>query len=310
MFAGIEPYTSGFLSVGENNEIYWEASGNPKGKPALYLHGGPGGGISGGYRKHFDPAKFMIVSFEQRGCGRSRPGVGDADFDLSTNTTQHLIADIEKLREHLGVKDWLLYGASWGTTLALAYAIAHPDRVRGIILAAVTTTSAEDVKWLVEDMGRIFPEAWEKFAQASGAQTGERIIDAYYRKLISFDKAVRDQAALDWCAWEDVHISLKPDYQPDPMFKDLKFAVPFATLVVHYWRSAAFLGDSIRKDLGRITHIPAVLIHGRRDISSPMSTPYQLHKAWPGSKFVVIEEEGHGGKIMGSEISKAVALIG
>lgn len=311
MFESIEPYATGYLSVGDGNEIYWEASGNPQGKPALFLHGGPGGGLSAGYRKHFDPKKFMIVSFEQRACGRSRPLVTDPGFDLASNTTQNLIADIEKLRVHLGAKDWLLYGASWGTTLALAYAITHPDKVRGIILAAVTMTTKADVKWIVEDMGNIFPEAWSKFAEASGAQPGERIIDAYYRKLTSPDQKVREQAALDWCAWENVHVSIVPGYKPDPRFSELDFAVPFATLVVHYWRTAAFLQeDEIMNKLNRITHLPAVLIHGRMDISSPMAVPYRLHKAWPGSHFVPVESDGHGGKTMGSEIGKAVELIG
>lgn len=310
MFPAIDVFASGHLATTDGNEIYWESSGNPLGLPALYLHGGPGGGIMGGYRRHFDPAVFLIVSFEQRGCGRSRPRASDPAANLQTNTTQHLIADIELLRQHLGVDRWLIYGASWGVTLALAYAQAHADRVAGLVLAAVTTTTAAEVKWLTQSMAAIFPREWERFAEAARAEPGESIIDAYQRQISSADPAVRAAAAQAWCDWEDTHVSLAPNSTPSPRYQDPDFRLLFATLVIHYWKHAAFLQDAdIRSNMHKIAHLPGVLIHGRFDISSPLDTAWQLHKLWPGSEFVLVGEEGHGGKQMADEVTGAVARL-
>ena len=182
--------------------MYWEASGNQKGKPALYLHGGPGSGCQAGYRQHFDPERYLIVSFDQRGCGRSQPLVTDPDYDLGSNTTQALLADIEQLREHLGVQRWLLTGMSWGTTLALAYAQAYPQRVSEIVLAAVTNTSKAEVTWITETIGCIFPEAWSEFERTANRRAGESLIDAYYRLIRHPDRKTREQAAEAWCKWE------------------------------------------------------------------------------------------------------------
>ncbi len=188
MYPPIEPFATGMLSVSDGNEIYWEASGNPDGKPAIHLHGGPGSGIMTGHRKRFDPARYLIISFEQRGCGRSHPL---ATWDtLATNTTQALIADIEALRQHLGIGRWLVTGLSWGTTLALAYAQAHPDRVTEIVLGAVTTTTPREVEWLTEAMGNMFPREWDVFAAASNAKPGQRMVDAYAALLTSPEAAV------------------------------------------------------------------------------------------------------------------------
>jgi proline iminopeptidase len=306
----IEPFASGHLSVDDGNEIYWETSGNPKGKPALYLHGGPGSGISGGYRCHFDPEKFLIVSFEQRGCGRSRPRVSEPGSDLKKNTTQALISDIEKLRIHLKVDKWLLLGTSWGTTLALAYAQTVPERVTAIVLGAVTTTTSTEVEWITEDMRRIFPREWELFAAAVQPKQGERFIDAYYRQITSTDLKTRNSASLAWCSWEDVHVSLDPAHQPNPRFQDPDFSLPFSILTIHYWKHSAFLGDDgILENMSRISHIPCVLIHGRLDVSSPLETAWKLHKVWPGSELVVIDDEGHGGKSMSMEITSAIARV-
>ena len=195
------------------------------------MDGGPGSGISAGYRRRFDPDRFFIISFEQRGCGRSRPLVTDAAADLSTNTTAALIADIEALRMHLGVERWLVHGASWGTTLALAYAQAHPRRVSELVLFAVTTTSAAEVEWITESVGRVFPREWEQFEAASGRGPGQRLIDAYYERITDPDPIVRDQAAQAWCAWEDTHVSLDPAYVHNPRYDDPQFRRVFATLV-------------------------------------------------------------------------------
>lgn len=302
----IEPFATGHLPVGDGHTMYWEASGNRKGEPALFLHGGPGGGMKTGYRRRFDPSRFLIVGFEQRGCGRSRPRASEAGYDLSHNTTQHLIADIETLRAHLEIEDWLVCGISWGTTLALAYAQAHPERVRRLVLTCVTTTSRREVRWLTEDVGRIFPREWEAFEAASGRTAGQTLIDAYYNLITDPDK--REQAATDWCAWEDVHISLDPASVPIPDFTDPEFRLTFATLVIHYWKHAAFISD-LEEGMDRIANIPGTLIHGRLDVSSPLETAYRLRKLWPASELIVVENEGHGGEEIIARTIEAIARL-
>lgn len=306
----IEPFATGYLLVDDSNEIYWETSGNPKGRPALYLHGGPGSGISGGYRRHFDPEKFLIVSFEQRGCGRSRPNVTDPSINLMKNTTQAIISDIEKLRIHLKVDSWLLLGISWGTTLALAYSQTYPEKVSAIVLAAVTTTTSSEVKWITEGMGRIFPREWDQFVAAVQPKQSERLIDAYYRQITSKDLKIRDNTSRAWCAWEDVHISLDPKHKKNLQFRDFEHSLPFSILTIHYWKHSAFLSDSdILAKMNTISHIPSILIHGRLDISSPLETAWKLHKKWPCSQLVVIDDEGHGGKAIFKEINCAITKV-
>jgi len=309
MCAAIEPFASGLLPVGEGNQVFWEASGNPAGIPAIRLHGGPGSGLGSGYRSDFDPSKFLIVGLHQRGCGRSVPLASDVGAQLDTNTTPHLIADIEAVREHLGVDRWLVTGVSWGTTLGLAYAQAHPERVTGLVLAAVVTTTASEVEWITEQMGRIFPREWDEFAAEAPATPGQRIIDAYYARITDADPAVRASAARAWCRWEDVHMSLDPKSEPSARFQDAHFRLLFATLVIHYWANAGFV-DALLAGVGRISHLPAVLIHGRLDVSSPLRTAWELHRAWPASRLVILEDEGHGGTSMGEEIRAAIAELG
>jgi proline iminopeptidase len=307
MFPRIEPFASGYLRVGDGNEIYWEASGSPDGKPALHLHGGPGGEIMTGYRRRFDPDRFLIVSFEQRGCGRSRPLATDPAANLATNTTPALVADIEALRAHLGVEKWLVTGISWGTTLALAYAQSHPARVSELILAAVTTTTASEVEWITEAMGQVFPREWEQFEAAAHRKPEQRLIDAYYDLITHPDPTVRERAARAWCAWEETHVSLDPKHAPDPRYDDPQFRDVFATLVIHYWKHAGFAGGGgLLAGMDRIAAIPGVLIHGRLDVSSPLATAWNLHKAWPNSDLVVVDE-GHGGDVMIDELIRAVA---
>lgn len=294
----ITPFRSGFLQVAGGSTIHWEVSGNPAGKPALYLHGGPGSGLgSGSYRQRFDPRRYCIVGIDQRGCGRSRPLVADAVGDLATNTTQALIEDIEVVRRHLGIGRWLVSGVSWGTTLALAYAEEHPDRVSELVLVAVTTTSRQEVDWITEGVGRFFPEAWQRFERDSSRQPGERAVEAYARRLAMSDIEDRRRAARAWNDWEATHISLDPNWLPTDQRFDEERALVFATLVTHYWSNDGFLRDcmDILNRLPLIAHIPAVLIHGRRDISSPALTAWKLHNAWPASRLVIVESEGHGG---------------
>ncbi|MBK3396141.1 MULTISPECIES: prolyl aminopeptidase [Methylobacterium] len=286
----------GLLPVAGGARIYWETSGAPDGIPALFLHGGPGSGLgSGGYRRHFDQERYRLVGIDQRGCGRSRPLVTADLGGLSGNTTTALIADIEAVRAHLDIERWLVSGISWGTTLALAYAQRHPDRVSSLVLAAVTTTSRDEVAWITEGVGRIFPEAWQAFAEASGRRGSERIVEAYARRLAGDDAVDRRRAARDWLAWEAAHVSLDapPTGRPDDPDRD----AVFATLVTHYWANDGFLRDSdaISARMDRLRAIPGVLIHGRRDVSGPAVTAWQLHRLWPGSRLCIVEGEGHGG---------------
>jgi proline iminopeptidase len=294
----IEPCRHGLLRVSDGNKIYWEISGNIDGKPALYLHGGPGSGLrSSSYRRRFDPQKYCIVGIDQRGCGRSRPLVIDDLGELRRNTTETLIEDIEAVRRHLHIDTWLVSGVSWGTTLALAYAQMHPDRVSELVLVAVTTTSREEVDWITEGVGRIFPEAWQRFERESDRRNGERVVEAYARRLATGDLQDRQRAAHAWNEWESTHISLDPNWEPVDQFLDKAEALTFATLVTHFWSNDAFLrnGNEILARVPIIEHIPAALIHGRRDISGPAITAWRLHQPWPASRLLVVESEGHGG---------------
>lgn len=297
VFPAIDPYDSGMLDVGDGHRVYWECCGNPNGKPALYLHGGPGSGYTAGARRFFDPDVYRVVLFDQRGSGRSQPLASEPDADLSTNTTTHLIADIEALRQHHGVESWTVLGMSWGTTLGLAYAQTHPQRVNGLVLALVTTTSRREVEWLTRDVGRIFPQEWDLFAAAvPDALRHLPLVDAYATLLFDNEPAVREHAAREWCAWEDAHVSLTPGHRPNPRFEDPEFRMRFARLVTHYWRNAAFLEDNqLVRDAPTLDGIPGVLIHGRYDVSGPLETAWRLSKKWSTSRLHVLDDAGHGG---------------
>ena len=296
-FPAIAPYDSGMLEVDDGHRVYWECCGNPAGKPALYLHGGPGAGCSPGERRFFDPDTYRVVLFDQRGSGRSRPLASESDADLRTNTTAHLIADIEALRRRHGVERWTVLGTSWGTTLGLAYAQAHPRRVDALVLALVGTTSRREVEWLTRDVGRIFPREWDRFAAAVPDTLRHLpLVDAYASLLFDADPAVRDHAAREWCAWEDAHISLTPGHRPNSSFDDPEFRLRFARLVTHYWRHAAFLDeDQLLRDAATLNGIPGVLIHGRYDVSGPLETAWRLSQRWTTSRLHVLDDAGHGG---------------
>lgn len=287
---------AGWVNV-DGAEIYWETSGNPAGIPVLYLHGGPGASPGQGYRARHDASRFRTIGLHQRGCGMSTPAIQDDLGSLPANTTQALIEDIEAVRQHLGVSKWIVTGASWGSTLALAYALQHRDRVHGLALMAVGTTSREEVQWITEGVGRIFPEAWEEFSNAARCRPGERVVEAYARRLAGHDRADAEAAALAWDRWESTHISLDPLWQPGAMFDDARKRMTFAILVTHYWSRDAFLpdGQAIMERIRQLNGIPGHLIHGRKDVSGPAITAWMLHQRWEGSRLRVIENEGHGG---------------
>lgn len=275
--------------------LSWEQFGSGP-VPALFLHGGPGSGISDFHHTLFDPSINTVVAFDQRGCGRSIPSVADDLSSLESNTTQTQIEDIEALRERVGVERWLVVGLSWGATLALAYAESLPGRVSGLALGAVTTTSRAEVEWITRDLRRVFPEEWDQLERVAEPRPAERVVDALYRAITSDDEAARDRAAQAWGRWENTHGSLDPNFTPDARWDDPRKRRELATLVLHYWSHHAFLGDAgILATIGRLADVPGLVVHGRRDLSSSRSVPFDLHRAWPASRLVQVPDEGHGG---------------
>lgn len=311
VFPDIEPYDRGLLDVGNDNAIYWECCGKPDGKPAVYVHGGPGSGSRPGARRFFDPDIYRIVLFDQRGCGSSRPLLNHPS-QLRTNTTHHLIRDLELLRKHLSIERWTMLGVSWGTTLALAYAETFPHRVSALVLACVTTTSRREVDWITCGVGRVFPQQWERLrAHLPESLKDDRIIDAYAKLLFDDDAHVRAAAAAEWCAWEDSHVSLAPGHVPNPRFSHPDFHLRFARIVTHYWRHAAFLEDGeILNNVHSVDGVPGILIHGRYDISTPLETAWQLHRRWRSSELRVVGDAGHGGDNLAQTVAAALTQLG
>jgi proline iminopeptidase len=290
LFPDIEPYDHGMLDVGDGQKVYWEACGNSGGKPALVLHGGPGSGCNTGMRRYFNPKTYMVVLHDQRGGGRSQPRV-DEVTDLSTNTTHHLISDIERLRAHLGVDRWVVWGMSWGVTLALSYAERYPERVAAMALTSVTMTRPADVHWLYHETGRYFPEEWSRFR--AGVPVAERdgnLVAAYNHLLnVQPDVALRRQAARDWCSWEDAVMSLEEGWVPSRRFGDAAFRITFARIVTHYFHHGAWLEDGeILQRAHRLSGIPGILVHGRLDLGGPFDVAWQLAEVWPDAKIAAV----------------------
>ncbi len=309
----IEPYAHGMLDVGDANHVYWETCGNPDGRAALVVHGGPGSGCGPGSRRYFDPEQYRVVLFDQRGCGRSTPHASDPAADMSANTTEHLLADMERLREHLGIEQWLLYGGSWGSTLILAYAERHPERVSAIVIPGVTTTRRSEIDWLYRGVGRFFPADWERFR--AGVPEAERdgdLVSAYARLMENADPDVRGKAAADWLDWEDAVISQEPKGTPKAYSSrppDAQLA--FVRICSHYFSNGAWLEEgALLRDAHRLAGIPGVLIHGRLDLGSPLGTAWELARAWPDARLVVIDDSGHtGSDAMRSEILDALDAL-
>lgn len=294
----IEPYEHGMLGTGDGNQVYWEVCGNPAGKPALVVHGGPGSGCSTGIRRSLDPARYRIILFDQRGCGRSRPHASDPATGLQHNTTGHLLADMERLRERLGVGRWLLFGGSWGSTLILAYAQRHPDRVSEIVIPGVTMTRRSEIDWLYRGVGRFFPREWERFR--AGVPEPERegdLLTAYARLVADPDPQVRAAAATEWCAWEDAVISQEPNGKPNAYSDRPPDArVALVRICSHYFSHGAFLEEgALLRDAHRLAGIPGVLIHGRLDLSAPVEAAWSLARAWPDARLEIIDDAGHTG---------------
>ena len=295
LYPEIEPYNQGMLDVGDGNLIYWETCGNPDGKPAVVIHGGPGSGCTAGMRRFFDPEAYRIVLFDQRNCGRSKPHASDPNTDLSTNTTAHLLADMEMLRQHLHIERWMLYGGSWGSTLGLAYAEQFPERVTDMVIAGVTTTRQSEIDWLYRDIAPLYPEQWDHFR--AGVPEDERdgnLVAAYYRLLHDADPDVRAKAAQDWHDWEIGLMSLDPDAKPSGRWLDPDWRMARASICTHYFHHRAWLEDGILlREADSLAGIPGVLIHGRLDLGSPLVSAWELAKVWADSELVVVKGASH-----------------
>ncbi len=295
LFPDINPHATGTLDVGGGHSLHWEACGNPAGKPAVVLHGGPGSGCTPKHRRLFDPERYLAVLFDQRGCGRSRPLAADSLAALENNTITHLVGDIETLRQHLGVEAWLVFGASWGSTLALAYAQAHPDRVTELVLAGVTTTSLADIDWLYGHIGQMMPAEFEAFrAAVPEGGFGAQLPVAYRRLLTGPDPSVAEKAAAAWCRWEASLVEVDPRSRPDARWRDATFRLTFARLVTHYFGDTDWLAQhDLFAGMPVIADIPGFLVHSRFDPSVPLATAWRLSKCWPAASLNVLDGALH-----------------
>jgi proline iminopeptidase len=287
----IEPYETGMLSVSDGHEIYYEQSGNPNGKPAVYLHGGPGGGSSSRQRRVFDPEKYRIILFDQRGCGRSRPFAS-----LQNNTTWDLVADMEKIREHLALEQWQVCGGSWGSTLALAYAQTHLERVTELVLRGIFTLRKAELDWYYQSgASRIFPDEWEKFLAPIPEQEHENLMEAYYSKLTGTDQVLQIEAAKAWSMWEGSTINLFQRPSQIEHFGSEKFAVAFSRIECHYFINKGWFETDnwLIDNSSLLKEIPTVIVQGRYDVCTPMTTAWELHKAMPHAELRIIADAGH-----------------
>jgi proline iminopeptidase len=294
----IEPYDHGRIEVGDGNAVYWETCGDPNGKPAVVVHGGPGSGCAAWQRELFDPAAYRVVLFDQRGCGRSTPHASEPEIDLTTNTTQHLIADMELLRKALDIDAWLIFGGSWGSTLSLAYAVTHPARVSEMVLWGVTTgRRSEEDWWFRGGVAPLFPQQWERLREAlpPSHRDGD-IVAAYARLLRDPDADVRRRAALAWCRWESATLAWPPTDQLDARYEDPDFALAFARLVTHYVGHDNFLEEgTLLREAHLLADIPGVLVHGLLDLQAPIGNAWALARAWPAAELIVLGDVGHAG---------------
>lgn len=291
LYDPIEPYQHGMLKVSDIHELYYEQCGNPDGQPVVFLHGGPGGGLTPDYRRFFDPEAYRIVLFDQRGSGKSTPHA-----NLEENTTWHLVSDIERLREHLGIEQWMVFGGSWGSTLALAYAQTHPDRVRALVLRGIFLCRKKEIDWFYQaGASAIFPDVWEQYQSVIPEAERGNMLEAYYRRLTSDDETVRLEAARAWSVWEGSTSKLFPDQTLIDDFGEAHLALSLARIEAHYFINNAFFDSDnhLLENVGKIRHIPAVIVQGRYDVVCPIMSAWELHRAWPEAELVVVGDAGH-----------------
>ncbi len=293
LYPPIKPYNSGFLRVSELHEIHFEECGNRQGKPAVFLHGGPGGGLDPKMRRFFDPARYRIVLLDQRGCGKSRPRAA-----LTENTTWDLVSDIERLREHLRIERWLVFGGSWGSTLGLAYAEAHPERVTELVLRGIFLLRRWELEWFYQSpggAGALYPDLWERYIEPIPEAERGDMMRAYYARLISKDAAVRKPAAKAWSIWEGATSYLRTAADYVAKFDKDRYCEAFARIECHYFVNAGFFHSDgqLLADVHRIRHIPAVIVQGRYDVVCPMRSAWDLHRAWPEAELRIVPDAGH-----------------
>ncbi|MCP3062141.1 prolyl aminopeptidase [Myxococcus sp. K38C18041901] len=291
LYPPVEPYRMGRLRVSPLHELYFEESGNPQGKPVVFVHGGPGGGTDARQRRFFDPAAYRIILFDQRGCGRSTPHAS-----LEENTTWDLVADLERLREHLGLERWMLFGGSWGSTLSLAYAQAHPERVTELVLRGIFLLRKQELDWFYQrGASALFPEAWEEYLAPIPVEERHDLLGAYHRRLTGADAEARLEAARAWSVWEARTSYLHPNVELVARNSTGDFALAFARIECHYFFHRGFLRSDTQllEDVPRIRHIPAVIVQGRYDVVCPPESAWALHRAWPEARLVMVADAGH-----------------
>ncbi len=290
LYPPIEPYETGYLDVGDGHEIYWERCGTKGAKPVVFLHGGPGGGFSPAHRRQFNPELYDILLFDQRGCGHSRPHA-----ELEANTTWHLVADIERLREMVGVEKWQVFGGSWGSALALAYAETHPERVSELIVRGIFTLRRFELEWYYQNgASMLHPEKWERYLAPIPENERDDMMAAYRSRLVGDDEAAKLDAAKAWAIWEGETLTLCPDEGTSGKFRDGHFALAFARIENHYFVHGGWMEEGqLIRDAHKLKGIPGVIVQGRYDMATPARTAWDLHKAWPEAEFYLIEDAGH-----------------
>lgn len=291
LFPPIEPFRTELLAVSDRHTMFFEESGNPQGLPALALHGGPGGGSSPEMRRFFDPVRYRVATFDQRGCGRSTPYA-----DLEDNTTWRLVEDIEKLRVHLGIERWLVFGGSWGSTLALAYAATHPERITGLILRGVFLLTHEEIQWFYQSgASHIFPDAFDRYVSVIPPRERGDLVAAFYKRLTAKDRAVRMQAARAWARWEGETISIQGPSALPARFHEDRFVEAFARIECHYFINKGFFPSNgwLLENVHRFAHIPGRIVHGRYDVCTPLSSAWSLARAWRASELTIVPDAGH-----------------
>ena len=290
LYSKIEPYSTGMLEVSDLHTIFWERAGNPDGQPVIVIHGGPGGGSQPGYRQYFDPQKFDIIQFDQRGCGKSTPYA-----ELEENNTHNSVSDIESLREHFGIDKWHIFGGSWGSTLSLIYAQNHPDKALSLTLRGIFMCRKSELQWFYQHgASHVFPDAFEPYQNHIPEDEQHDLISAYYERLTSDNVEIRRAAAKEWTRWEMATSRLFPDPEYLDKAEDLDFAVAFARIECHYFINGIFVEDGhILNNCNRITHIPTTIVQGRYDMVCPTVSAWELHKQLPNSRLIIVPDAGH-----------------